>query len=270
MLAFPNAKINLGLHITEKRADGFHNLESCFYPVGWADVLEIIEAPVLEFTSSGIAIPGEASSNLCVKAYQAVKKDFDLPPVHIHLHKAIPIGAGLGGGSADAAFAVKVLNEKFGLGLSAAQMEDYVRPIGSDCAFFVQNEPRYCYDKGDRFEAISLSLKGYFAVLVYPAVPVSTKDAYAGIRPKMPEVSLKEVIAQPLSAWRNLLKNDFEEGVFALHPILFSVKEKLYEHGAVYASMSGSGSTIFGIFEKEIALETSFPADYLIWNGWFQ
>lgn len=270
MLSFPNAKINLGLHITEKRADGYHNLESCFYPVGWTDVLEIIEAPELTFTSSGIAIPGDAATNLCVKAYQAVKRDFDLPPVHIHLHKVIPIGAGLGGGSADAAFAVKLLNEKFGLNLSAAQMEDYVRPIGSDCAFFVQNQPRYCYDKGDRFEEIPVSLKGCFAVLVYPAIHVSTGEAYAGIRPQMPAVPLKQVLAQPMAAWKDLLKNDFEEGVFARYPVLIDVKEKLYGLGAVYAAMSGSGSTIYGIFEREIPLEGVFAADYLVWKGWFQ
>ncbi len=267
MLSFPNAKLNLGLHITEKRADGYHNLESCFYPVSWMDVLEIIEAPELKFTSSGMTIPGEGHNNLCVKAYHSLKKNFDLPPVHIHLHKAIPIGAGLGGGSADATFTIKLLNEKFELNLSVAQMEEYARPIGSDCAFFVQNQPRYCYDKGDRFEAISVPLKGYFAVLVYPNIHVSTGDAYAGIRPKLPKMPLKQVLNQPIREWRYTLVNDFEEGVFARHGILFEIKEKLYELGAVYAAMSGSGSTVFGVFEKELSLNTLFPADYLTWTG---
>ena len=152
MLSFPNAKINLGLHITAKRPDGFHDLESCFYPVGWTEVLEIIESDALTFTSSGLAIPGDADNNLCIKAYQALEKDFGLPPVHIHLHKAIPIGAGLGGGSADAAFAVKLLNAKFDLRLTDDQLEDYARPLGSDCAFFVRNQPRFAYGKGDCFE----------------------------------------------------------------------------------------------------------------------
>jgi 4-diphosphocytidyl-2-C-methyl-D-erythritol kinase len=171
MVSFPNGKINLGLHVVAKRPDGYHNIESCFYPVGWSDVLEIIEAPELRFTSSGLPIPGDAAQNLCLKAYAALKRDFDLPPVHIHLHKVIPIGAGLGGGSADCAFTVKILNEKFALGLTPAQMEDYVRPLGSDCAFFIQNKPLYCYEKGDRFAEIEVDLKGYFIVLINPGYP---------------------------------------------------------------------------------------------------
>jgi 4-diphosphocytidyl-2-C-methyl-D-erythritol kinase len=168
MIAFPNAKINLGLHVVARRPDGFHNIESCFYPVGWTDVLEIIESEVLQFTSSGLLIPGEAAHNLCLKVYAALKKDFDLPPVHLHLHKVIPIGAGLGGGSSDAAFAVKLLNDKFELGLTPERMEDYVRPLGSDCAFFIRNTPLYCYDKGDRFAGIGVDLQGYSIVLGQP------------------------------------------------------------------------------------------------------
>ncbi|MDJ1480401.1 4-(cytidine 5'-diphospho)-2-C-methyl-D-erythritol kinase [Cytophagaceae bacterium YF14B1] len=270
MLSFPNAKINLGLHITEKRPDGYHNLESCFYSVGWTDVLEIIEFDKLTFTSSGISIPGNPDSNLCIKAYNALKKDFDLPPVHIHLHKVIPIGAGLGGGSADAAFTIKLLNEKFDLKLSPSQMEDYIRPIGSDCAFFIQNYPRYCYDKGDQFEDISVSLKGYYIVLVYPAIHVSTGEAYAGIKPQKPFMPLKQVLAQPVSTWKDRLVNDFENGVFARYPVLATVKQTLYDKGALYATMSGSGSTVFGIFEKEISVEEIFPSEYLVWSGFLQ
>jgi 4-diphosphocytidyl-2-C-methyl-D-erythritol kinase len=267
VLVFPNAKINLGLHITEKRPDGYHNIESCFHPVGWTDVLEIIEAPELKFTSSGIGIPGDAAGNLCLKAYHALRRDFDLPPVHIHLHKVIPIGAGLGGGSADAAFAVKLLNDKFDLQLTEGQMEDYVRPIGSDCAFFIANRPRYCYDKGDRFAEIAVPLVGKFIVLVYPNLHVSTAEAYAGVRPKQPAVPLREVLAKPIAEWRGALVNDFEAGVFARHPALAGIKQVLYENGAVYASMSGSGSTVYGIFEQETDLKHLFPAEYSVWQG---
>ncbi len=266
MLAFPNAKINLGLYITEKRPDGFHNLESCFYPIGCTDVLEVIESETVQFTSSGIDIPGEGSSNLCMKAYRTLKDVFDLPPVHIHLHKVIPIGAGLGGGSADAAFTLKILNEKFDLKLSESQLEDYLRPLGSDCAFFVKNQPRYCYGKGDLFEDIHMMLSGYFLVLVYPGIHISTVEAYAGIRPKRPTVSLKDTLSQPIQAWKESLHNDFEDSLFVKYPTLPAIKEKLYEQGAVYASMSGSGSTIYGLFEKEIPLEGLFPAFYTCWQ----
>ena len=267
MLSFPNAKINLGLHITAKRPDGFHDLESCLYPVGWTEVLEIIESDALTFTSSGLAIPGNADNNLCLKAYRILERDFGLPPVHIHLHKAIPIGAGLGGGSADAAFAVKLLNAKFDLRLTDDQLEDYARPLGSDCAFFVRNQPRFAYGKGDCFEETPVSLKGFFVTLVYPNIHVSTAEAYAGIRPQKPETALKTILARPVSEWKHTLANDFEAGVFARHPVLFSIKEKLYGSGAVYAAMSGSGSTIYGIFAREMDWKGVFPAEYSVWQS---
>ncbi len=267
MLSFPNAKINLGLHITAKRPDGFHDLESCFYPVGWTEVLEIIESSALTFTSSGISIPGSADNNLCLKAYRILEKDFGLPPVHIHLHKAIPIGAGLGGGSADAAFALKLLNAKFDLRLTDDQLEDYARPLGSDCAFFVRNQPRFAHGKGDRFEQTPVSLDGFLVTLVYPDIHVSTAEAYVGIRPKKPEIPLKTILARPVSEWKHTLANDFEAGVFARHPALASIKEKLYASGAVYAAMSGSGSTIYGIFGREMDWEGVFPPEYLVWQG---
>jgi 4-diphosphocytidyl-2-C-methyl-D-erythritol kinase len=265
MVSFPNAKINLGLHVVARRPDGYHNIESCFYPVGWTDVLEIIEAETLQFTSSGLPIPGEAAHNLCLKAYAALKKDFNLPPVHIHLHKVIPIGAGLGGGSADAAFAVKLLNDKFALGLTPERMEDYVRPLGSDCAFFIQNKPLYCYDKGDRFADIAVDLKGYWIGLVNPGIHVSTPEAYAGVTPGLPPVPLRDVLARPVAEWRGRLGNDFERTVFAKYPAIAAVKEKLYEAGALYASMSGSGATVYGIFAQPVPLRDYFPAGYTIW-----
>ncbi len=266
MVQFPNVKINIGLNIVEKRPDGFHNLESCFYPVGWTDVLEVVPAETFSFTTGGLAIPGDPARNLCVRAYESLKQDFDLPPVKMHLHKIVPIGAGLGGGSADAAFALKLLNEKFALGLSPDQMEGYARPLGSDCAFFVRNEPVYCVEKGDVFEEISLSLKGYAAVLVYPNLAISTAEAYAGIRPRRPEVPLRALLETPVAEWRRAVRNDFEESLFPKYPVLEKLKAELYEQGAVYASMSGSGSTIYGIFEQAPVLPNHFAA-YRVWQG---
>ena len=271
MLSFPNAKINLGLFITEKRPDGFHNLQSCFYPVGWADVLEII--PVgprsvgsVDFTSSGIAIPGEPAFNLCVRAYELLNADFDLPPVQMHLHKIVPIGAGLGGGSADAAFTLKLLNDQFTLGLTGLQLEDYARRLGSDCAFFVQNRPMYCLEKGDVFEEISVDLNGYYIALIYPNVAISTAEAYARIRPQQPETSLREHLRQPIDTWCETVRNDFENSLFPAYPILSKIKAQLYESGAVYASMSGSGSTLYGIFNAPPILPNQF-SDYSVWQG---
>lgn len=278
MLTFPNGKINIGLAITEKRSDGFHNLQSCFYPVGWTDILEIIpsernatraEATQSEratFSSSGLPIPGDPSSNLCVRAYQLLQESFDLPPVQIHLHKIVPIGAGLGGGSADAAFALTLLNDQFGLALSLTQLEEYARRLGSDCAFFIQNKPRYCVEKGDVFEPIDLDLSGYYALLVYPNLAISTAEAYAGVRPCQPQTSLSEQLQQPMDQWRTTVHNDFEDSLFPKYPILGEIKGQLYEAGAIYASMSGSGSTVYGIFNAPPVVPGQFSA-YSLWQG---
>lgn len=267
MVSFPNAKINLGLDITEKRSDGFHNIESCFYPVQWTDALEIVPSEKLLFSSSGIPIPGEVNSNLCLKVYEVLKKKFDLPPVHIHLLKNIPIGAGMGGGSADAAFTIRILNEKFKLGLSIEEMEESVRPLGSDCAFFVNNQPVFAYEKGDRFKKINLSLKGYFITVVYPELHISTKEAYSGVIPQKPEISIESIIEKDIKEWKALLKNDFETSLFPKYPILKEIKEKLYKNGAVYASMTGSGSAVYGIFKEQKNRNFGFTAQYRIWNG---
>lgn len=266
MVTFPNAKINLGLLITEKRPDGYHNLQSCFYPVGWSDALELLPASETAFSSTGLPIPGEPMQNLCVKAYEQLRRDFDIPPVHIHLQKNVPIGAGLGGGSADAAFTLRLLNDRFTLGLSTEQLENYARTLGSDCAFFIQNRPVYCIEKGDVFQEIDLSLSGYYIVLVYPNLAISTAEAYARIRPQQPERSLAEWLAQPLSNWRDTVRNDFEASLFPAYPLLASVKEQLYEAGAVYASMSGSGSTLYGIFDAPPADLNQF-SQYRVWQG---
>ncbi|MBC8112680.1 MAG: 4-(cytidine 5'-diphospho)-2-C-methyl-D-erythritol kinase, partial [Verrucomicrobia bacterium] len=254
MLLFPNAKINLGLNITEKRADGFHNLESVFYPVAWTDVLEILPAKKLSFQHSGIEIPGNAFENLCLKAFHLLKNDFPIDWVHMYLHKVIPIGAGLGGGSADAAFCLKGLNEIFNLQLSVENLQAYARKLGSDCAFFIENQAKFCFGKGDEFEGVGLNLKGKFIALVYPKLHISTAEAYQSIVPKKPVVSIKEIIQMPVSEWKNLLKNDFETPLFEKYPVLSTIKNQLYRTGALYASMSGSGSTVFGIFEEEVSV----------------
>ncbi len=271
MLTFPNAKINIGLNITEKRSDGFHNIESVFYPVEWCDVLEIIisEENEVKFQSSGLKIPGNESSNLCLKAWNLLKKDYfssiSQPPI-IHLHKVIPMGAGLGGGSADGAFTLKMLNEIYNLKLSNNELKNYARQLGSDCAFFIENRPVYCYDKGDQFEDFSLNLKGKYVVLVNPAIHISTAEAYSGISPKKPKILLKEALKQPISTWKEIIKNDFEEKLLLKYPTIADVKASLYQSGAIYASMTGSGSTVYGIFEKDIDMKSNFQ-NFAVWQG---
>jgi 4-diphosphocytidyl-2-C-methyl-D-erythritol kinase len=266
VLVFPNCKINLGLRITEKRSDGFHNLQSCFYPVRWSDALEVISSDTFAFTSSGLPIPGELSKNLCVRAYDLLKADFDLPPVQMHLHKLVPIGAGLGGGSADAAFTLTLLNQRFTLGLSNSQVEAYARRLGSDCAFFVQNRPLYCLEKGDVFTEINLDLSGYYIVLVYPNLAISTAEAYAAVRPRKPDSSLYDQLQNSIETWRTTIHNDFEDSLFPMYPLLAQIKQQLYDAGAVYASMSGSGSTVYGILNAPISELNQFQG-YSVWQG---
>ncbi|WP_374951412.1 4-(cytidine 5'-diphospho)-2-C-methyl-D-erythritol kinase [Mucilaginibacter sp.] len=251
MIVFPNAKINIGLNIIARRPDGYHDLETVFYPIKINDVLEVIECDELEFESSGIDIPGDVNDNLCIKGYHLLKRDFlKLPPVKIHLHKNIPIGAGLGGGSADAAFFIKLMNEKFSLGLSADRMMDYARLLGADCAFFIESKPVFAFEKGDEFEPVKLDLSGYFIVLVMPDEHVSTAEAYRGVKPAPVSESLYELIKTPIANWKRTIKNEFEGHIFRDHPVIRGVKAELYEHGALYASMSGSGASVFGIFEQ--------------------
>lgn len=252
MIVFPNAKINIGLNVIEKRADGFHNIESIFYPVNeLTDVLEIIKQDNNEvgFTSTGIDIPQkEGEFNLCEKAYQLIKNDFDISGVKIHLHKVIPIGAGLGGGSADAAFTLKVLNDLFELDLSNEQLIEYAQKLGSDCAFFIKNKPIYAFNKGDEFDEIELDLSNHDIKIEYPDIHISTAEAYSGVVPKLSNQNLKELIAEPIENWKVSFKNDFEQSVFPNHPNIEKLKAKMYQDGAKYASMTGSGSAVFGIF----------------------
>ncbi|HZY39357.1 MAG TPA: 4-(cytidine 5'-diphospho)-2-C-methyl-D-erythritol kinase [Mucilaginibacter sp.] len=251
MLIFPNAKVNIGLNVINRRDDGYHNLETIFYPIKIKDILEVIKADALSFESAGLEIPGRIEDNLCVKGYHLLKKDFDLPPVKIFLYKHIPIGAGLGGGSADAAFFIRLINQKFEIGLTDGQMVGYARQLGADCAFFIQNKPVFAQGIGDELEPVELDLSKYTIALVMPPVHVSTAEAYRGVRPALPGRSLKELIQLPVGEWKNYIKNDFEQSVFKNHPAIRGVKAALYEAGAIYASMSGSGASVFGLFEEK-------------------
>lgn len=256
MITYPNAKINLGLNIVEKRPDGYHNLETIFYPINLQDALEVTnldDEKEYSLTLSGTPIEGETDDNLVVKAYRLLKADYpDMAPVNIHMFKHIPTGAGLGGGSSDAAFMIKLLNEKFHLNISVEKMEEYASRLGADCAFFIKNQPVFASGIGNIFEPVQLSLKGYYLVLVKPDIFVSTKEAYALVKPHKSAVSLKEIVRMPVETWRATMKNDFEESVFARYPEIAAIKDKLYDMGAIYASMSGSGSSVFGIFREQV------------------
>jgi 4-diphosphocytidyl-2-C-methyl-D-erythritol kinase len=268
LLVFPNAKINLGLNIIEKRPDGFHNIESVFYPINWVDILEIQHSSSFVFETSGLPVPGDPAGNLIVKAVDMLIKNGHLEQnnLFIHLHKVIPMGAGLGGGSADGAFALSLLNELFELNISTEKLQAYAEYLGSDCPFFIVNRPKYCTQKGTTFEDIDLSLKPYALVVVNPEIHVSTAEAYAGVRPLKPEVSIKEIVKMPITNWKNYLKNDFETSVVKNHPKIGALKAELYKLGAIYASMTGSGSTVYGIFEKPVPnLKSIFP-DYICWQ----
>lgn len=254
MLAFANAKINLGLNIIQKRADGYHSIETVFYPVKLNDVIEITDAQETICVVKGIEVPGDEKDNLCLKAFKALKKDYNLPSQQIVLLKNIPVGAGLGGGSSDAAHLIKLVNDKFKLGLSVAQMQDYARPLGADCAFFIENKPVYAFGKGDEFSPIAIDLSNYYLVLVKPPVHVSTAEAYAGIMPVMPGRSVKDLIHLPVKEWRMNLQNDFELPVFSKYPDIEQIKVKLYESGALFSLMSGSGSCVYGIFDHQVSL----------------
>ncbi|MDR3713628.1 MAG: 4-(cytidine 5'-diphospho)-2-C-methyl-D-erythritol kinase [Puia sp.] len=260
MVLFPNCKINLGLHITAKRKDGYHELETVFFPVPLKDVIELIRSDELHFQAYGLAIPGDIDTNLCVKAYRLLKQDFsDLPPVDMRLYKKIPMGAGLGGGSSDGAFMLKALNDKFQLQLDDRQLREYAGRLGSDCPFFLVNQPCYATGRGELLEPVALDLSGHSIVFIHPGVHVKTAWAFAQLKPARPERSIKEIIGGPLSDWKTFLTNDFEKPVIKEYPQLASLKDKLYSAGAVYASMTGSGSSFFGIFPKEI--DPVFPAE---------
>lgn len=254
MLTYSNAKINIGLNIVEKRNDGFHNIETIFFPIGMQDAIEIADSKSegpYTFSASGIPINIKAEDNIVVKAYELIRAKYNFPSQAIHLHKNIPFGAGLGGGSANAAYMIKLLNKKFNLGMSAKEMEGEVKKLGSDCAFFIENKPAYATEKGDKLNPLDLDLSNYYLLLIKPEIHISTPEAYTNIKPKQVEISLKELVKQPIETWKSTIKNDFEDSIFPNHSLLKDLKEELYEAGAAYAAMSGSGSSMFGLFKKE-------------------
>lgn len=269
MIVFPNCKINLGLHILRKRNDGFHDLETVFYPIPLQDALEVIHHPApltdLEFSGSGLKVQGNLSDNICVKAYQLLRLNFpQLPPIKMHLHKIIPMGAGLGGGSADGAFALLLLNQKFHLGLSEEELIRYALQLGSDCPFFIKNAPCYATGRGEVMEELPLDLSAYTFAIVNPGIHINTGWAFSQINPSAERESLKNSISLPIEAWRETLTNDFEAPVVQKYPEIGVIKQQLYQQGAVYASMTGSGSTVYGIFPKEAEPRLSFPEAYFV------
>lgn len=269
MITFPNAKINIGLNITKKRSDGFHNIETIFYPINLSDILEItISKNCFNYTNTGLAVESRnLESNLCYKAYQALSKDFKLPPINMHLHKIIPFGSGLGGGSSDASFTLKMLNHIFNLGLTNDDLINYSEEIGSDCAIFIDNKPAFAYDRGNKLDSIQINLSGKYLVLIHPGIHINTGLAYSNSKPAKPKESLKELIKLPIEKWKNNIINDFENIIFPNHPEIKKIKEKLYEHGGVYASMSGSGSSVYGIFNTKVNIKKLFPGCF-IWEDY--
>jgi len=268
MITFPNAKVNLGLYVTERRPDGYHNLETIFCPVGLADALEILPSASFAFHTSGLDTGGDAEANLVVRAFRLLQQEFHLPLVKIHLHKVIPSGAGLGGGSSDAAFTLKMVNELFQLGLSTEQLESYAATLGADCPFFIRNKPALATGRGEVLTPFLIDLSGFQTVIVKPPFMVSTAMAYGLVTPRIPQYHPWETLLLPPEKWQGLLKNDFEIPVFAKFPEIEAIKTAMITHGATYASMSGSGSAVFGLFrhipEKLLSL---FPEDHFVFCG---
>ena len=276
MINFPNAKINLGLNIISRRSDGYHNIETIFYPIDLFDALEIVPMKKDEietntissqyrFFQSGLEIDADNENNLVIKALNLIKQEKEIPSIDIHLLKKIPLGAGLGGGSSDAAAMLHLLNNKFKLGYSEAELMTKASILGADCSFFIKNKPTLATGIGNVFEDIELDLKQYAMVVVKPNIYVNTKEAYSMIVPKMIEISLKEIIKMPIEEWREVMKNDFETPIFEKFPQIRNLKERMYDLGAIYAAMSGSGSSVFGIFESLPQIENEFDTNF-IWT----
>ena len=254
MIVFPGAKINIGLNVVSQRSDGYHNLETVFYPVPLMDILEMAESEMSGIAFSGIQIDGASENNLVMKAYRLLQKEFELPPVKFHLHKVIPPGSGLGGGSTNAAITLKMLNNYFQLQLSNDRLRSYAVQLGADCPFFIDNEPAFATGIGDALSPFPLNLPDYRLVLIIPGIPVNTGQAYREIVPAKPGFDLRNIIGLPVEEWKDVVVNDFEKVVFLRYPEIEKWKNTLYELGALYASMSGSGSALFGIF-------SDLPAD---------
>lgn len=270
MILFSPAKINIGLYIIERRPDGFHNLQSVMYPLGLSDILEIQRAGTgssgLEFSQTGIRVDGGSGNNLCEKAYWLMAQERVLPPVRIHLHKQIPVGAGLGGGSSDASHTLKGLNQLFQLSLSPDKLHEMAAALGSDCPFFLHRKAMMMEGRGELLSPSEVNLESFHIVLLFPRIHISTADAYAGIVPAIPDVHLRQLVGQSVDRWKSLVINDFERSVFALHPELEDLKNGLYESGALYASLSGSGSSLYGIFRNPPDLPRNLE-QLVVWKG---
>lgn len=270
MITFPNAKINLGLNIVSKRDDGYHNLETIFYPIAVKDALEIIvkeNLPDDTFIEAGIKVDASPDNNLVMKALKLIRQYYDFPKVEIHLLKKIPFGAGIGGGSADASFMLRLVNDTFSLGISKPELAALAVQLGADCPFFIYNKPMFASGIGEIFEDIELTLQDYHFVLIKPDIHIPTKDAFAEIKPAQPQLSLKEIIKLPVAEWKNRMINDFEKSIFPKYPVIKDIKEQLYAMGAEYASMSGSGSSVFGIFKEDMEIPENLYQDYFVWKG---
>lgn len=275
MITFPCCKINLGLNVVSKRSDGFHDIETVFYPIPLHDALEIkkMDEQFPSETSCDLKVTGNAvecneRENLVVKAYELLAQDYELPRIHIHLYKHIPSQAGLGGGSADAAYMIRLLDERFRLNMGYAEMERYAAQLGADCAFFITSTTSYATGKGEILEPAddeAGNLDGYYITIVKPDVAVSTAEAYAGITPQKPRKCCRDIVRQSIETWKDELHNDFEPVVFAKYPELARIKQQLYDNGALYAQMSGSGSAIFGIFKDEpVNAENIFTKEFCV------
>ena len=271
MVSFPNAKINLGLRVVRKREDGYHDIETVFYPIhGLRDALEIVrgnsDTPI-DFNMTGLPVQGTIHQNLCVKAYHLLQQDFpSIPSIQMHLHKTIPMGAGLGGGSADGAFTLRLLNQQFQLGLTQDQLIQYALQLGSDCPFFILNQPCFATGRGEIMQPLSLDLTSYQFILINPGIHVPTGWAFGQLQPAWPVISCEHIVAQDPSTWRTQLINDFETSVMDAYPKIRELKEILYQAGAVYASMTGTGSTVYGMFKKETKITLSLPDHYFVYR----
>ncbi|MCS6972844.1 MAG: 4-(cytidine 5'-diphospho)-2-C-methyl-D-erythritol kinase [Cyclobacteriaceae bacterium] len=266
MIGFPPCKINLGLRVVRKRDDGYHDIETCFYPLPFTDVLEVVPADVFRFHQSGLSLPGSADDNLCVKAYRLLKQRYHLPHVAIYLHKLVPPGAGLGGGSSDAAWMLRLLHRMFDLPADYRELVSLAGQLGSDCTFFMHDRAMLGFGRGEILEPAEVSLKGYYLILAKPNVHVSTAEAYGMISPGPPAVPLRQILQNKPETWRSVLVNDFENPVIRRYPVISQLKGALYRHGALYASMTGSGSAVYGIFRTRPDTDNDL-GNYVIWEG---
>ncbi len=269
MTTFPNAKINIGLNITGKRDDGYHNIESLFYPVGVRDILEfVIQSPEKdtdELTVSGFPADCKMNENLVIRALDLLRTEYTVPPLRIHLHKAIPAGSGLGGGSSDAAFMLRSVCRYFRLEAGSSELTRLSLKIGSDCAFFIDNKPAIVTGRGEIVSQVNVSLEGYYIFLVHPGIHISTAEAYRIIKPSGPAYNLTDIVKEPPEEWKDIIKNDFQEAIIKKHPLIDELIKELYSAGAAYCSMSGSGSSVYGIFREKPGY--GLLRKYWTWSG---